>query len=841
MSSVHDAGASVAQAAALWRSGRRVEAQSMCEALLSLRDDADALSLLAEMRASAGRHQQAAELLRRFIRMRRADASAHRRLGNALLAGGDISGAIDSYRDAVALEPNNVRGHNNLGQALMRFGLREEARQSYERAIALEPRYAIAHNNLGIVLYDQGEYEKAVTCYERAVELDPAFAEAHYNCGNALQRMDRSQDALEHYDRALALRPAFVDVQFARCNALQQLKRFETAAEGYQRALALAPDHAEGLSNYASALLALKRPEEALRHCERAIALKPDCAEAHNNLAGALRGLHRYDEAAAACEHALRLKPEYAAALSNFANILLACNRLPETIEYCRRAIALDPASAEARTQLGWALMLDKRLEEAAQAYAGLLEFAPDHPYAMGSLLGARMGCCDWTDYEATSAKVIESVRQGKLAVHPFGFLPLSESPELQLQCSKLFVTDQLPKGLRSQWIGARGPHDRIRVAYLSADFHQHATAMLMAGLFEAHDRQKFETVAISFGPADSSAMRERLERSFDRFIDVRQRSDAEIAQLMESLEIDIAVDLKGHTGDSRTGIVARRAAPIQVNYLGYPGTMGLDSIDYILADPIVLPPEHRPHYTERVVYLPDCYQVNDNQRVIAGRTPTRAKLGLTATGFVFCCFNNHYKINPTIFDIWMRLLQRIPDSVLWLLEDNAAAARNLRREAVTRDVDPLRLVFAPRCAPDEHLARHRCADLFLDTLPYNAHTTTSDALWAGLPVLTCLGNAFPGRVAASLLSAVGLPDLITYSLDGYETRAVELASDPEQLSDLRSRLEQNRDRCPLFDTARFCRHLESAYTLMWRRHQGGLPPESFAVPPVADPVESRV
>ena len=834
MNAVPNASVSAAQAVELWRSGRHLEAQWMCEALVTAGEDAEALSLLAEIHVAAGRPAQAVDSLQRLIRARAPDAATHRRLGNALLASGDISAAVDSYREAVKLDPHNVRGHNNLGQALVRLGRCAEASASYERAIELDPRYAIAHNNLGIVLYEQGEYERAVACYGRAIGLDGSFAEAHYNCGNALQRLDRAEAALERYDRALALRPVFVEALFARCNSLQRLKRFEAAVESYERALAIAPDRAAVLSNCASVLLTLQRPEEALRCCERAIALEPDFAEAYNNLAGALRSLHRYDEAAAACDRALQLKPDYAAALSNFSNILLACHRLPEAIDYCRRAIVLAPQSVEARSQLGWALTLDKRLEEAVEAYTRLLEIAPEYPHAIGFLMGARQACCDWSQYDEGCSRVIRAVREGKLAAHPFGFLAISESLELQLRCAQAFAADQLPSTPRLQRNGGHYERDRIRIAYLSADFHQHATAMLMAGLFEAHDRAGFETVAISFGPSDSSAMRLRLERAFDRFIDVREMSDAQVVQLMQSLEIDIAVDLKGYTGDSRPGIVARRPAPVQVNYLGYPGTMGLDQVDYIVADRVVLPPEHQVHYSERAVYLPECYQVNDDKRVIAERTPPREELGLPPAGFVFCCFNNHYKITPVMFDIWMQLLQRVSGSVLWLLEDNAAASRNLRSEAEKRAVNQGRLVFARRCPPEEHLARQRRADLFLDTLPYNAHTTTSDALWAGLPVLTCLGSAFPGRVAASLLSAVGLPELITHSLEEYAARAVELASDKNRLSDLRARLARNRDSCPLFDTARFCRHLEAAYTLMWRRHQDGLPPETFTVPPLA-------
>jgi protein O-GlcNAc transferase len=826
MSSTPQSVASVAQALALWRSGRHQEAKWMCESLVAVSDDAEALSLLAEICVATGRLPQGISTLRRLARVRPGDAAVLRRLGNALLASGSCAEAVAGYRAALAVEPGNVRAHNNLGQALMRLGSRAEAMASYGRAIELDPGYAIAHNNLGIALFEEGAYEAAVASYKRALELNPSFAEAHNNCGNALLELNRAEEALGCYEQALALKPALVN----RGNALQRLKRFEAAVDSYERALQVEPHHAEALSNCASALLALKRPEEALLYCERAVALNPDLAEAHNNLGGALRQLSRLEEATAACERALQLKPAYAAALSNLANIKLAGNSFEEAIACCDRAIALQPDLAEAHKQRGGALLGARRPDEAAQAYARLLEIEPDYKFAPGALLGARLACCDWTDYEETRTTIIQAVEAGKPVVQPFTFLGISDEPALQARCAHTYAADTLPANCRLPWNGARYRHERLRIAYLSADYHQHATAILMAGLFEAHDRQHFETVALSFGPEDSGEMRRRLQHAFDSFIDVRRMSDAQVADLMRSLEIDIAVDLKGYTGDRRPEIVARRPAPIQVNYLGYPGTMSLEAIDYLLADRIVLPAEQQGYFSESVVYLPECYQVNDAGRAIDAHTPTRAEVGLPAAGFVFCCFNNNYKITPGMFDVWVRVLRGVPGSVLWLLEDNPAAARNLRQEADHRGVSAERLVFAPRLPAEQHLARHRLADLFLDTLPYNAHTTSSDALWAGLPVLTCLGAAFPGRVAASLLHAVGLPELVTHSLDEYVARALELASDPAQLGEVRARLAHNRTTHPLFDTARFCRHLEAAYTTMWRRHQEGLPPESFAV-----------
>ncbi len=377
---------------------------------------------------------------------------------------------------------------------------------------------------------------------------------------------------------------------------------------------------------------------------------------------------------------------------------------------------------------------------------------------------------------------------------------------------------------------GERGRRDKLRIAYLSADFQDHATAHLMAELFERHDHSRFEVMAISFGIGDGSPMRQRLAAAFDRFYDACQRSDEDTARFLYGQKTDIAIDLKGHTRGARPGILAYRPAPVQVSYLGYPGTMGAQFIDYIVADKIVIPPGHESFYTEKIVRLPDCYQVNDRKRAVAEHTPERREAGLPQEGFVFCCFNQNWKITPDVFDVWMRLLRTVSGSVLWLVHDSKETERNLRSEAQARGVDGARLIFAPRLPSEVHLARHRLADLFLDTLPYNAHTTASDALWTGLPVLTQLGEGFAGRVAASLLSAAGLPELITHSIADYEALALRLANDTILLKGYRDRLNANRAVLPLFDTDRFRLHLEAAYLQMAEIWQSGEQPRSFDV-----------
>jgi predicted O-linked N-acetylglucosamine transferase (SPINDLY family) len=504
-------------------------------------------------------------------------------------------------------------------------------------------------------------------------------------------------------------------------------------------------------------------------------------------------------EAIASYDRALALRPNYAEAHYNRGSAFKELGRNVDALASFDRALALMPKHVEALFSRGDVLHELKRHAEAIASYEQAIALKPDHPYAFSGLAESALALCDWARVDELVTRLTQLVSEGTAIVNPFTLIRLSDDAALHRRCATAFIADKIGAPRPALWSGRRCSHDKLRVAYLSADFHSHATAFLIAELLERHDRGRFEVHGISFGRDDGSDIRRRLVRAFDRFHDVRASSNVEVARALKDLEIDIAVDLKGYTQDSRPEILSHRPAPIQVNYLGYPGTMGADFIDYIIADPIVLPFDRQPFYAEKIVQLPDCYQVNDRQRAIAQTT-------------------------------LMRLLQGAPGSVLWLLRENAGAEANLRREAQVRGVDPGRLVFAGRLKVDQHLARHRLADLFLDTLPYNAHTTASDALWAGLPVLTCQGEAFAARVASSLLTAVGLPQLVTTNLADYEALAVALAQDAHRLGDIRAKLAHNRATEPLFDTDRFRQYLEAAYLRMWDICQRGEAPRSFAV-----------
>lgn len=572
--------------------------------------------------------------------------------------------------------------------------------------------------------------------------------------------------------------------------------------------------------------------EKAERLYRDVIRVDPSNYEAHHRLAF-LHGQHgRWEDAQRVMARAIELNPRAADALFLRGAALQKLHRHEEAAGCFDRALALNPGFAEARLNRAASLYRLRRYEEAADDYGRLLETDPDYPFARGNRLFCRLQCCDWRSLSGETAAIQTAMRAGKRVIAPFDAKALFLAAEDELACARIWASDQLAgQGGPPSFPPERHRHSAIRVAYVSADFRDGPLATLMAGLFERHDQNRVETVGVSLGRDDGSAMRVRLKGAFRRFIDAGGMSDLEIASLLRQMEIDIAVDLMGFTEGGRPGIFKHRPAPIQVNYLGYPGTIGADWLDYLIADRVVVPDDQRRFYAEEIIYLPDSYLPRDTACKALPVRIARAVEGLPEGAFVFACFNNTYKINPLMFDIWSRLLRAVEGSVLWLPESNRAAMQNLAREAAARGVAPERLVFALfRKAPEQHLARLQLADLFLDTLPYNAHTTASDALWAGLPVLTCLGATFAGRVAGSLLRSLEIPELITESLANYETAALRLARDAKALRAVREKLERHRTTHPLFDEERFARHLETAYLTMWERYERGEAPESFAV-----------
>lgn len=581
--------------------------------------------------------------------------------------------------------------------------------------------------------------------------------------------------------------------------ALQKNGQRQQAQAVYKKVLQQNPNHPLALHLAGVVAGQLGHPEEAVSLLRQSLALHPADPVAWNNLANALKDLDALDAALIACDEALARAPGYASAWYTRASTLLALSRQSEAIE----------------------------------AFEKCLQLAPDHPFALGGLWRADMESCRWSQLQAIEQAIRNKLPLDASILAPFEALSFTQDSAVHLRCAQAFGDAIKEREAIAPMVHspqARTPNKRIKVAYFSADLHEHATAYLTAELFENHDRTSFETFALSFGPDDQSPMRARLQKAFEHFVDVRDMSNDALAQFISQRQIDILVDLKGYTRGARTSVLLRKPAPIQVNYLGYPGSMGQQVFDYILGDPVVTPFSHASHYAERIVQLPNSYQANDSKRSISPLVPSRQEEGLPSSGFVFAAFNNCYKITPAFFDVWMRLLNTVPSSVLWLIGDKADTQNHLRAQAQARGVHPDRLVFARRLSLDQHLARHAHANVLLDTLPYNAHTTASDALWAGVPVITCIGQTFAGRVAASLLHACNLADLVTNTLEQYEALALQLATDPRRLEQVRRQLSQKRSHHPLFDSKRFVGDVEKAYRHMYQQWQKGLPPQAFAV-----------
>ena len=618
---------------------------------------------------------------------------------------------------------------------------------------------------------------------------------------------------------------------FSEAARLHGQGRLEEAEPLYRAVLAFDPTQRDCLYNLGLLRKARGDLAGALELWRTSIAHHPGHPAANIAMGKVLGMLGRVGEALAAFDAALAVSPRDIDALNCRGNVLARMGRHAEALASYDQVVALQPTYALAVLNRANVLGALGRPEEAVAAYRAGLLLTPDNDEVKGAKLFQQLQICDWSDYQAASDLIARRLGEGAPADLPFTLLAHCDDPAVQLAAANLHLKTRFPVAPQVLWRGEAYAHDRIRVAYVSADFRNHAVAHLIAGLFERHDRDRFEISAYALGPRVEDSKRDRIRAAFPVFHDVAQVGDLEVARMIRAAETDIVVDLNGFTAHCRPGIFAHRPAPIQINYLGHPGTMGRGIMDYILADRAVIPPGSEAFFGEQVIRLPHSYQVNDRDRAIAVQTPSRAEAGLPRDGVVFACFNANYKLNPPIFDLWMRLLAKVPGSVLWLLEGKAPVGRNLRAEARARGVDPDRLIFAPRAAPEDHLARHRLADLFLDTLPYNAHTTASDALWTGLPIVTCAGRGFAARVAASLLTAVGLPELITESLEAYEALALDLATDPPRLAALKARLAAQRETAPLFDTDLSRRHIEAAYSAAWERQRRGEPPAAFDVP----------
>jgi len=823
------------QAVALHQQGNLPEAERLYFQLL----EADPALFgprfyLGLIRLQQGRNDEACAYFSEALSVYPNDLGLLMNYGMALRAAGRAQDALEMFERALAIRPSLPEALYNKGVALSDLERYELAVETYDRALVLQPEMIAALVNRAVALAAMRRFDDAITGYGRVLAMQPSNVMALVQRGLAHRALRQPAQALADYDRALTIRSDDVEALYNRGVALMDLERAADALAMFEAVMGAYQNNSEMLNNRGVALWNLKRPAEALASYDRALALEPGFAEAWGNRGLALRDLGRTDEALACFDEVLRLEPRNAVALNARANVLRDLKRYDEAIEDYNAALSLRPDYVEALINRGYTKWTLQNYEAGLADVKQALALDPAYRYAKGELLHAYMYAADWKDYARLKAEVVEGVRHGARVVQPFNFEAVAETPADAQACSRLWAKDKYPQmGTAPEDRAARKANKKIRIGYVSGEFRQQATALLMAGVYEHHDREKFELIALDSGLDDQSEMRARLQKTFDKWINIRLMSDQEAAGAVRDAGIDILINLNGYFGDARMGVFAQRPAPIQVNYLGFPATLGAPYIDYIIADKIVIPESDQAFYDEKIAWLPGCYQANDDKGRQMANTPSRAEAGLPekapGKGFVFCNFNSGYKLTPETFDSWMRILKQVEGSVLWLLEIHPPYGDNLRKEAEARGVAADRLIFAPVLPTDLHLARLKLADLFLDGLPYNAHTTGSDALWAGLPLITQTGKAFPGRVATSLLNAAGLPELVTDSAADFEALAIKLATDPKALKKLRDKLAGKK--ADLFDTARTTRNLENAYQTMWQGWLAGDAARSFTVP----------
>lgn len=731
-----------------------------------------------------------------------------------------MSGCEDAAR-ALA----QARAHHRAGRL-------DEAERLYARVLEADPGHVDALYAHGVLAFQQGQFAEAAERFRKAADLRPGFGRAHNHAGLALKRLGRTEEALAAFREAIDTDPDDAQAHANVGSVLQDLGRPDEAEAAYREALHIRPDLVEAHNNLGTLLREQGRLEEALAAYLAAARLAPGVAMVHGNLGNVLRDLRRTDDAVAAFREALRLAPGDARTHNTLGATLKDAGRLDEAAAALRKALELDPGLAAAHRNLAGILGVAGRTADAVAAWEKAVALEPDNTHSLATLMAERYTICAWEEMDDLWNRLYALLDAGT-AMPPVSFLAPETTPAQQLACARVYAAERFG---HIRPLLPPSPHKvrtdgRITVGYLSADFGEHPVGRLVAGVFEHHERSRFRVLGYALGDPYPGPMRTRLERAFDRFEDLGGLDGQRAAERIRADGVDILVDLTGYTAHGRTDIPARRPAPVQVSYLGYLGTMGADFIDYVVVDPFVVPPDRQPFFTERLVHLPECYQVAADVAP-APDGPDRAACRLPEGAVVLCSFNSSFKVRPAVFDVWMRVLARVPDSVLWLAARHPPTVENLRAEARARGVDPARLVFADPMPYERYLTLYRHADLFLDTVPYNAGATAVDALGQGCPVVTCSGETFISRMAGSQLTAAGLPELVAGSLPEYEALALHLASDPDARAAVRTKLAAARTTAPLFDRPRFTRHLEAAYEAMWRRHLSGKPPAPITVAP---------
>jgi len=802
------------------------------EALKLAPDRASILNNLAATQIKLKKFDEAKFNLEKVLEIEGVSVELWMDLGLLSLEQHQIREAISYFEKCLQLDPKNISVLLLMAQTLDLNKEFNSAIAFLKKILELNPMHLEALANLGAILNDLQEYEAALHYHQLAIKHGLHSMIGYLNMAVALNGLRRFDLAIDSYTKALELDPGDPEIWASKGNNLHELRRYDEAIANYDKALSLKPDLTIVWASKGDTLLELKRYEEAIAHYDKALSLKLDHAEIWTNKANALHELKRYQQAIACYDKALSLKPDHAEIWTNKGHSLHELKHYEQAIECYDRALQLKPDHAQAWASKANALNELKRYAEAIIYYDKALTLKPDLEWVYGEYLHLKMKGCVWGNIEKDLNKLTQKLSAHEMVTTPFNLLSLVDAPDLSHQLSESYTQLKYPLNLSLGPIPRRSKKEKIRIGYFSPDFHNHPVAHLTSELFELHDKNHFELFAFSLqGISHQDGVRQRLKCAFDHFIDAENMGDLEIAKLARELEIDIAIDLAGHTKNSKLGIFSCRAAPIQVNWLGYPGTLGAQFMDYIVADNTLISALSQQFYTEKVVHLPHTYMVDDSRRVASSRVFTRQECGLPENAFVFSCFNNDYKFNQQVVASWSRILLAVENSVLWISENHLLFRENLLIEFGKWGIKSNSVIFAKRLEfMADHLARYTLSDLFLDTYPYNAHATSVDSLKAGIPVLTLMGESFASRVAASLLNTIGLSELIMKSSIAYESLAIELATHPEKLNEIRNKLAKNRLTSPLFNTALFAQNLEAAYVKMYERYQLGFEPEHIAI-----------
>ena len=715
---------------------------------------------------------------------------------NLLIKEGKFIEVENLSKEILKTQPKNPSINHTLGIAQQKIGKLKEAEINYKKAIELKPDYFECYYNMGFLFGIINRFDEAKHSFKKAISIKTDFFQAYSSLGGIQYRVGKLKEAETSYKKAIALKPDYAEAYMNLGSTYHKLNKFLEAEMSYKKAIELKPDYAEAYMNLGSTYHKLNKFLEAEMNYKKAIELKPDYAEAYMSLGLNNHKIHKFLEAETSYKKAIELKPDYAKAHCNLGNLQDSQKKFIESLVSYDRAYALDP----------------------------------EIDFLLGSLQHTKMHLCMWDDFSINIDDLTKKINRGGKTVTPLTLLALIDDPKIHRKAAETFSNNRVPKSNFFPKISHYYEHKKIRLGYFSGDFRNHPVAFLTAELYELHDRTKFEIHAFSFGPDENDKFNMRIKKNVDHFHDVRMMSNDDVVKLSRSLEIDIAIDLTGFTTEARVDIFTMLAAPTQVNYLGYAGTMSMNSMDYLIADHTLIPKESKKFYSEKIVYMTNSYQVNISKTDVSKITFLRHEVGLPETSFIFCCFNNHYKITPSIFASWMRILKATNDSILWLLVEDVNAKKNLKQQAIKFGIDEERLIFAKKLPHAENLKRIQTAGLFLDTFPYNAHTTASDALRMGLPVLTCMGQSFASRVAASLLKAVNLSELITVTQDEYETLAIDLATHPKKLKTIKEKLANNLPTSPLYDSKLFTGHLEAAYLTMHNRCRKKLNPDDIEI-----------